>query len=107
MLTHSQIWNALDRLAARNKMTASGLAKKAGLDPTTFNKSKRITNDGRERWPSTESVAKALAATNTAIAVTMASCHDAPSATQPSMVTSAVRCTSGAYSREARSASRT
>jgi phage repressor protein C with HTH and peptisase S24 domain len=39
MLTHAQIWNALDRLAARNKMTASGLAKKAGLDPTTFNKS--------------------------------------------------------------------
>lgn len=67
MLTHSQIWNALDRLAARNKMTASGLAKKAGLDPTTFNKSKRITPEGRPRWPSTESVAKALAATNTKV----------------------------------------
>jgi phage repressor protein C with HTH and peptisase S24 domain len=48
-------------------MTASGLAKKAGLDPTTFNKSKRITPEGRPRWPSTESVAKALAATNTKI----------------------------------------
>jgi phage repressor protein C with HTH and peptisase S24 domain len=67
MLTHAQIWNALDRLAARNKMTASGLAKKAGLDPTTFNKSKRITPEGRQRWPSTESVAKALAATNTKV----------------------------------------
>jgi phage repressor protein C with HTH and peptisase S24 domain len=67
MLTHAQIWNALDRLAARNKMTASGLAKKAGLDPTTFNKSKRITPEGRSRWPSTESVAKALAATNTKV----------------------------------------
>jgi phage repressor protein C with HTH and peptisase S24 domain len=65
MLTHAQIWNALDRLAARNKLTASGLAKKAGLDPTTFNKSKRITPEGRQRWPSTESVAKALAATST------------------------------------------
>ena len=62
-LTHAQIWNALDRLAARAKLSASGLAKKAGLDPTTFNKSKRITPDGRARWPSTESVAKALAAT--------------------------------------------
>jgi phage repressor protein C with HTH and peptisase S24 domain len=66
-LTHNQIWTALDRLAARAKLSPSGLAKRSGLDPTTFNKSKRITNDGRERWPSTESVAKALAATNTAI----------------------------------------
>jgi phage repressor protein C with HTH and peptisase S24 domain len=67
MLTHAQIWNAIDRLAARSKMTASGLAKKSGLDPTTFNKSKRITPEGRPRWPSTESVAKALAATNTKV----------------------------------------
>ncbi len=65
MLTHGQIWNALDRLAARAGLSASGLAKKSGLDPTTFNKSKRITRDGRPRWPSTESVAKALAATGT------------------------------------------
>jgi phage repressor protein C with HTH and peptisase S24 domain len=67
MLSHSQIWTAIDRLAARAKMTPSGLAKKAGLDPTTFNKSKRVTADGRERWPSTESVSKALAATNSSI----------------------------------------
>ncbi|MBY0382809.1 MAG: helix-turn-helix transcriptional regulator [Xanthobacteraceae bacterium] len=63
MLTHDQIWTALDRLAARAGLSPSGLAKRAGLDPTTFNKSKRVTADGRERWPSTESVAKALAAT--------------------------------------------
>jgi phage repressor protein C with HTH and peptisase S24 domain len=63
MLTHAQIWLAIDRLAARAELSPSGLAKKAGLDPTTFNKSKRITPDGRARWPSTESVAKSLAAT--------------------------------------------
>ena len=67
MLTHDQIWGALDRLAARSGLSPSGLAKASGLDPTTFNKSKRITNDGRARWPSTESVAKALAATNTEV----------------------------------------
>ena len=67
MLTHNQIWSALDRLAARAKLSPSGLAKKAGLDPTTFNKSKRITPEGRPRWPSTESVAKALQATGTKI----------------------------------------
>jgi phage repressor protein C with HTH and peptisase S24 domain len=63
MLTHAQIWTAIDRLAARAGLSPSGLAKKAGLDPTTFNKSKRVTPDGRARWPSTESVAKSLDAT--------------------------------------------
>jgi len=67
MLTHDQIWTALDRLAERGGLSPSGLARRSGLDPTTFNKSKRITPDGRERWPSTESVAKALAATNSSI----------------------------------------
>jgi phage repressor protein C with HTH and peptisase S24 domain len=67
MLTHAQIWTALDRLAAMAGLSPSGLAKKSGLDPTTFNKSKRVTADGRARWPSTESVAKALAATGTTI----------------------------------------
>jgi phage repressor protein C with HTH and peptisase S24 domain len=67
VLTHAQIWSALDRLAERAGLSASALAKRAGLDPTTFNRSKRITPDGRPRWPSTESVAKALAATGTSI----------------------------------------
>src|SRR6516165_1672268 len=67
MLTHAQIWSAIDGLAKRSGLSPSGLAKKAGLDPTTFNKSKRITPDGRARWPSTESVAKSLAATGTTL----------------------------------------
>jgi phage repressor protein C with HTH and peptisase S24 domain len=65
MLTHAQVWSAIDRLAARAGLSASGLARRSGLDPTTFNKSKRITPGGRARWPSTESIAKALAATAT------------------------------------------
>jgi phage repressor protein C with HTH and peptisase S24 domain len=67
ILTHAQVWTALDRLAERAGMSPSGLAKRSGLDPTTFNKSKRMSVDGRERWPSTESVSKALAATNSSI----------------------------------------
>src|SRR5438309_179525 len=67
LLTHDKVWIALDRLAARAGLSASGLARRAGLDPTTFNKSKRVTSDGRERWPSTESLAKALAATNASV----------------------------------------
>ncbi|QRE76597.1 S24 family peptidase [Methylobacterium aquaticum] len=63
MLSHERIWSAIDHLAERNNLTASGLAKRAGLDATSFNRSKRVSPDGRKRWPSTESVAKILAAT--------------------------------------------
>lgn len=63
MLSHQQIWQAIDGLAKRHGLSASGLARRAGLDPTTFNRSKRIAGDGRLRWPSTESVAKVLEAT--------------------------------------------
>ena len=63
MLTHSAIWDALDALAARHDLSSSGLARLAGLDATAFNKSKRVSKDGRERWPSTESLAKVLEAT--------------------------------------------
>lgn len=67
MLSHEQIWSAIDHLAQRNNLTASGLAKRAGLDATSFNRSKRISPDGRKRWPSTESVAKILAATGASL----------------------------------------
>jgi phage repressor protein C with HTH and peptisase S24 domain len=63
MLTHAQIWAAIDALAKRYGYSPSGLARKAGLDATSFNKSKRVSIQGRERWPSTESVAKILRAT--------------------------------------------
>ena len=63
MLTHAQVWAAIEALAARHDLSVSGLARAAGLDPTTFNKSKRIGLDGRPRWPSTESLAKSLQAT--------------------------------------------
>ncbi len=82
MLTHDQIWTALDRLAERAGITTSALARRAGLDPTTFNKSKRTTAEGRERWPSTESVAKSLAATNTSIDTFVQLIGDAPRTVQ-------------------------
>lgn len=62
-MQHANLWAAIDTLAARHGMTASGLARAAGLDATTFNKSKRVGADGRPRWPSTESLSRALAAT--------------------------------------------
>ncbi|MCD0417247.1 helix-turn-helix transcriptional regulator [Rubrivivax sp. JA1024] len=97
MLTHDQIWTALDRLAERSGLSPSGLAKKSGLDPTTFNKSKRITNDGRERWPSTESVAKALQATNTAIDSFVQLIHDRPRVVQSVPLLGLAQAGSGGY----------
>ena len=64
MLRHQDVWRAIDRLAAEYGYSASGLARRAGLDPTTFNKSKRIARDGKPRWPTTESISKILVATN-------------------------------------------
>jgi phage repressor protein C with HTH and peptisase S24 domain len=81
-LTHEQIWTALDRLAERAGLSPSALAKRSGLDPTTFNKSKRVTPEGRERWPSTESVAKALAATNSSIDTFVQLIGDGPRSVQ-------------------------
>lgn len=66
-MKHEDIWRALDTLAAENGLSASGLAKLAGLDPTTFNPSKRRMPDGRARWPSTESLAKVLDATGASL----------------------------------------
>ena len=68
MLRHADIWRAIDRLATKHGMSASGLARRSGLDPTTFNKSKRITKEGKQRGPSTESVSKVLAATGDSLA---------------------------------------
>lgn len=68
MLDHADIWRAIDRLAESRRLSPSGLAKCAGLDPTAFNKSKRVTGDGKPRWPSTETVAKILDATGASFA---------------------------------------
>jgi len=67
MLKHTDIWHAIDRLAARYGLSPSGLARRAGLDPTTFNKSKRVTREGKQRWPSTESIAKILDVTGASL----------------------------------------
>lgn len=60
-MTHEQLWRALDTLAAEKGLSPSGLARLAGLDPTSFNRSKRVGARG-PRWPSTESLSRVLAA---------------------------------------------
>lgn len=65
MLTHKQVWAAIDMLASENGLSASGLARKAGLAPTTFNKSKRINPQGKPRWPNLQTISVILNATDT------------------------------------------
>ena len=67
MFTHKQVWAAIDTIAERYGFSASGLAKKSGMDPTSFNPSKRNGPDGRPRWPTTESVANLLNASGASV----------------------------------------
>ena len=64
-LSHAQLWKAIDGLARREGISASGLAKRAGLDATSFNPSKRFGpgTPARPRWPSTESLTRILTVT--------------------------------------------
>jgi phage repressor protein C with HTH and peptisase S24 domain len=80
MFTHTQIWGAIEILAAAHALSPSGLAKQAGLDSTSFNRSKRTNAQGRNRWPSTESIAKILAATGGPLEVFTRRIRDADNA---------------------------
>jgi len=62
-MTHYQIWHAIELFARAHGLSCSALAKISGLDPTTFNKSKRFSKYEQPRWPSTSSISKILAAT--------------------------------------------
>ena len=66
MLDHAALWTAIDRLAARAGISVSALARRAGLDPTSFNLSKRTVGK-RPRWPSTENLMQVLRVTDTSI----------------------------------------
>lgn len=83
MLSHERVWAAIDALAARYSLSASGLAKRAGLDSTAFNKSKRQSADGRPRWPSTESLAKVIEATNSSLDELFSLIEGKPSLARP------------------------
>ncbi len=87
MITHDGIWIAIDRLATSFGYSTSGLAKKAGLDATAFNKSKRIGPDGKPRWPSTESLSLILSATGATMSdfLSLISDDDAPSKQTPTI----------------------
>ncbi|RUT34499.1 helix-turn-helix transcriptional regulator [Arsenicitalea aurantiaca] len=78
MFSHGAIWDAIDALAERHGMTPSGLARLAGLDSTAFNRSKRVSKDGRERWPSTESISKVLQATGESFDTLLSSAYMQP-----------------------------
>ncbi|MEC7539076.1 MAG: hypothetical protein VYB59_17515 [Pseudomonadota bacterium] len=63
MMTHGDVCRAIDLLAENNGLSVLELARVAGLDQSTFAKSTR-QQDGRPRWPSTQSLSRVLNATN-------------------------------------------
>src|SRR3954464_6984426 len=102
MLTHARVWAAIDRLAQRYNLSASGLARKAGLDATSFNRSKRVSPEGRERWPSTESVAKVLAATGASLEefVLLVEPRDGPERTTIPLIATAHAGSGGSFTED-------
>jgi len=64
MMTHTEIWGAIDSFANAHNMSSSGLARTSGLNPTVFNNNKRWSKCGQEHWPSMRSIAKILDATD-------------------------------------------
>ena len=66
-MTHEDIWTAIEKFACEHGMSCSRLARLSGLDPTTFNRSKRWSKYGQPRWPSTSSISKILASTGSSI----------------------------------------
>ncbi len=85
-MQHADIWRGVDLLAEKHGLSPSRLAKLAGLDATAFNKSKRISKDGRLRWPSTESLARALSAVGDEFSDFAALIDGAPGVSMPLMV---------------------
>ena len=79
-LSHAKLWKALDALARREGTSPSGLARRAGLDATSYNPSKRFGpgEPPRPRWPSTESLTRVLEATGLSLAAFAALADDAP-----------------------------
>jgi phage repressor protein C with HTH and peptisase S24 domain len=78
-LSHAQLWKAIDSLARHEGLSVSALAKRAGLDATSFNPSKRFGpgEPPRPRWPSTESLTRILTATGLSLGEFAALAHDA------------------------------
>jgi len=78
-LSHSQLWKAIDSLARQEGLSVSALARRAGLDATSFNPSKRFGpgEPPRPRWPSTESLTRILTATGLSLGEFAALAHDA------------------------------
>lgn len=107
MLSHEKVWEALDALATRYSLSPSGLAKRAGLDPTAFNRSKRYSGDGRPRWPSTESLAKVFEATGASwlefTALMEVPNHKAPNGWLHSNLSGFAEAGAGHFNREASS----
>jgi phage repressor protein C with HTH and peptisase S24 domain len=78
-ISHSQLWKAIDSLARQEGLSVSALARRAGLDATSFNPSKRFGpgEPPRPRWPSTESLTRILTATGLSLGEFAALAHDA------------------------------
>jgi phage repressor protein C with HTH and peptisase S24 domain len=57
-----RLWETIKELADERHMSMSALAKKAGLDASSFNQRRRFGPDGEPRWPQFPTVLSAMKA---------------------------------------------
>ena len=62
-MTHSEVWDGIKKLAQSVNLSCSGLARLSGLDATTFNKSRRKSKYGQDRWPTMLTLSRILDST--------------------------------------------
>ena len=67
-MTHSELWDGIQNLAASKSISCSRLAVISGLDPTTFNRSRHKTKYGQDRWPTTQTISRIMDATGISLA---------------------------------------
>ncbi|MHA1541311.1 MAG: hypothetical protein ACTSXL_01565 [Alphaproteobacteria bacterium] len=63
--TGLKFWKAIDKIAEKQGISVSRLAVNSGLNISTFNKSKRISNLGKKRYPTLRTVLAVLKSSKT------------------------------------------
>lgn len=67
MVKQETFWESLEKIAEREGIALSTLARQAGLDKTSMLPSKRYNLNGAMKWPSTETIGRVLNSLNISV----------------------------------------
>lgn len=63
-ITHTQFWDAIDKIASRQGLSWSQLARKAKISVSSISPCKRVDAHGKEHWMTMGVLVKVLNASN-------------------------------------------